>query len=132
MNENAPTLIPTNPARRIDEFGQELAAALLDEYQKKAKIAEAEANVQSVEAGLIATATVNGQIDGGNKDTREAQRAGIIASSMSCQAACNGLTEVKEEAELAEIERRRVEAVISLTRAWLYSQSGGKTVNIEA
>lgn len=41
------------------------------------------------------------------------------------------LMEAEEAAELATIERRKIEAVISLTKAWLYSQSGhSKTVNV--
>ena len=109
---------------RIELLASELSAALQDEYDKKECVAMAQAKLEVAEAVIIQEAQDAGQIDGKNSDTRKAQRAAVVANSANFKTYNAAVEDAKRIAELATIERRRVDAVIELTKAWMYSQCG--------
>lgn len=123
MNEQT-TLIPRVPSSRIADFGTELAAALLVEYQAKADVVTAEVDLKKAEAKAVSAAQEEGLISGGNADTRKAQRATVLAESSACEHMRGMVVFEKDKAKDAEIERIRVKEIIEMTKAWLYGQSG--------
>lgn len=96
--------------------------ALQKEYQAKMEVETIRAKGETLQAKLLNVAYVKGVIDGKNADIRRRQEAIVLATADAWEETIINLVNVEYQASAAEIERKRAEAVISLTRAWLYSQ----------
>jgi len=103
---------------KIYILAQELAEALMAEYEAKCAVADSQAKAAIVEVAVVQQAT----IDGKNADTRKAQRSAALAESTEYREALGNVAKTERVAAMEEIERRRVEAVVGLMKAWLYSQ----------
>lgn len=99
-------------------LAQELADVLTAEYEARCTVVDLRAAAEIVAAAVIRQAT----IDGKNADTRKTQRRVSLAESAEYQEALTGIARADATMALAAIERRRVEAIVELTKAWLYSQ----------
>lgn len=99
-----------------------LADALREEYEAKVKAEEINATAEANQARRLLIAYAEGVIDGTNADIRKRQEIVTLRDDEENQKEMVGLSIMNRHVNRAEIERKRVEAVISLTRAWLYSQ----------
>lgn len=72
--------------------------------------------VQAYEAGVI---------DGKTVDDRKRQEAHNLEKSNGVYWLEHYERQAEADYSLAKIERQRIDALIGLTKAWLYSQSGG-------
>jgi hypothetical protein len=100
------------------------ANVLTNEHAAKIDLANAQANTASVKAQELAKAYEVGEIDGKNADIRKAQETAFLAGNHAVGNAIMAEGKAEQKAIAAEIERKRVETIVSLTRAWLYSQAG--------
>lgn len=111
--------------QELTTLANQYSAALLEEYTAKLKATNAAAETDRVAAEIIAVGYAEGgAINGKNADTRKAQERALLAESIDYKLAQGAQAQADNEAALLEIERKRVEALVSLTKAWLYSQSG--------
>lgn len=108
----------------IYELTGALTCALKAEYIARCAVEDAKGKAEVLSIRVIGGAIAAGDIDGKNADTRKAQKAAILVGNLDYQAALSEIVNTENEAALAEIGRRQVEAVVGLTKAWLYSQSG--------
>lgn len=99
-----------------------LADALREEYQLRIELETVKATVETRQASVLLDAYAEGVIDGSNAEIRKRQEIVTLAKDDAWQGAIANLSGAEYRVSVAEIERRRVEAIISLTRAWLYSQ----------
>lgn len=106
----------------IEMLADELAEALKEEWHAKVKAETARTTVEILQAKLLVNAYAEGVIDGKNADIRRRQETVALWGDSGYSEAMGFLDIAEHLAGVAEIERKRVEAVISLTRAWLYSQ----------
>ena len=106
------------------ELAQEYRTALVDELNAKGKVLVLQANVAYEEARILAAAYADGTIDGKNADTRKRQEADVLASNASYQRELELLKEAEAGAGFATVDRQYQDALLGLTKAWLYSQSG--------
>jgi hypothetical protein len=90
---------------------------------RRVELADLQAKCQEVEAQVIEEAREAGRIDGGNKDTREAQRAAVLATSEAYAEAIWNAQKAEIKVKRAENDLRVLETRIGLTKAWLYSQA---------
>lgn len=103
----------------VEYYGQMLIA----EYEAQVEANNAATDVERVEAVLIGAGYVSGSIDGKNAETRKAQERQILAQSSEYAAAREAQTISDDQVALNVINRKKIEALLSLTKAWLYSQS---------
>lgn len=99
-------------------------AALEEEYNAGAELTEANEALDSITAQLLAEAQGAGLIDGKNADARKRQAAAIVDESVLIDASRAIVHKCETEAAGATITRKAQDALIGLTKAWLYSQSG--------
>lgn len=117
-------LIPRVPASSIKQIASKLATALLNEYQKKIEVADAQAELTIVEAIILNASSEKVAPD------QEVQQIIALGRDEDCAMAGIAVARAKLAAELATIERKRIETIVSLTLAWIYSHQNNKTVNI--
>jgi len=110
--------------QEIEKLARDYETALLEEYKAKIIANNKAAEVAAIEAGLVGAAYADGTIDGKNAETRKAQERALLAGSSEYNLAVGAQSNADTDAMFKEIERKRVEALVSLTKAWLYSQSG--------
>lgn len=110
----------------IGELVAQYEAALQTEYRCKEDFLAAHTHAEEFEAKELSQAYDDGVIDGKNAEQRKLQTVALLAQNEAVQLARAAKAEAERAASLAEIERKRMDAMISLVRAWLYSQSGGR------
>lgn len=98
--------------------------ALTVEYSEKMATEDAHGEAESFKANILFLAEKDGQISGKNKDTRDQQRAAVLAGDLDYASAEKAAVEANCRVTQAEIKRKVVEAQIGLTKAFWYSQSG--------
>jgi len=106
-------------------LAESLARALREEHAARVALHELQARAEREQALLLYSAYNDGTLDGPNADARKRQEAVFLADSPAYQDLLAQVAEAETKAAHAEIERRQVEALIGLTRAWLYAQAGG-------
>lgn len=110
----------------IDEL-QELVAdyknALIIERGTIVEMTQARATCESEKVRSIQEAYATGAIDSKNQDTRKAGEAAAVELSSALPFLQEYEREACQNFEQAEIDRKCIEAEMSLTKAWLYSQS---------
>ena len=104
----------------IDQYKE----ALLNEYAASLAANTAQEDADRIEASLLAAAYEDGTINGKNADARKRQEAAFIADSEAIADARRQQVVDATHAASTTIERKAQEALINLTKAWLYSQSG--------
>lgn len=110
--------------QELHDLANGYKAALLDELKTKIALAEAKAVVDAEEARVLAEATASGAIDGKNAETRKIQTADVLANSATYQNALRLVKVEDDNAGHATVGRQYYDALLGLTKAWLYSQSG--------
>lgn len=108
----------------IAELAMEYKDALLAELDAIEAVAPAKLGLERIRALTLQDAQRDGKLDGKNAATRERQAQEIFVASEAVQVAERELAATEHAKDLAKIERQVIEAQISLTRAWLYSQGG--------
>jgi hypothetical protein len=108
----------------IEKLARDYETALLEEYKAKIIASNKASEAEAIEAGIVAAAYADGTIDGKNTETRKAQERGLLVASTDYQLALGAQATADTDAMFKKIERERVEALVSLTKAWLYSQGG--------
>lgn len=73
---------------------------------------------------LLNLAYATGKIDGKNAEIRSNQEKLILADDEDHASYVSAKAGYESLVSLIEVDRRYLEAVMSLTKAWLYSQSG--------
>lgn len=107
----------------LKELSKSYAEALQNELSCKRTVALAQGGLLTVEAAVLRKAYEDGTINGKNADVRKQQETDLLASDVSVVKAAELLASVQEEADGAEVTRKRWEVEIGLIRAWLYSQA---------
>lgn len=98
--------------------------ALIDEAVAQKVYDETSSLTQYQRDNVAYLAYANGQINGANESQKKLQVLHLIAEDKALPY-LEGMEDVALKAlTLATVERKRMEAEISLTKAWLYSQSG--------
>lgn len=108
----------------IDKLYVAYGDALTAEYDKRMAAEDARGDMEAFKAYALSLAEKDGTISGKNKDTREQQRAAVLAGDKDYAAEMERVAKFDCEAKQAEIKRKVVEAQIGLTKAFWYSQSG--------
>ena len=80
-------------------------------------------HAEAVQSRIQGAAVAAGEIDGKNAEIRKAQLAAVLTGSEEYQAARAAAEVQEQQATLRGLERRSAEALVSLTKAWLYSQA---------
>lgn len=106
----------------IDDY----KVVLLKERDIKIQLAETVRGIEEKRIALLAQAYDEGVIDGKNAEVRGVQEKNILASDKDIIALVVAKNQLETDISLVEVERRYLETVVSLTKAWLYSQSGGE------
>jgi len=106
------------------ELAEGYKDALLDELKSKIALAGAQRDAAIQEATTLEEATAQGIIDGKNADTRKTQTAGVLANSQTYQNALRLVQIAEDNAGHATVHRQYHDALVSLHKAWLYSQGG--------
>lgn len=101
-----------------------LRRCLAIEHEKMLDLTFARSAYESEKLRVIAQAVKDGKIDMKNADTRKTGESEAVENSSGCYWLEKYLFEAQVEYGLAEIDRKTIETEISLTKAWLYSQSG--------
>lgn len=108
--------------KSVDALVKVLEAALIEEFQGWRAVNDTEASLNDLKALIVGEAEREGKIDGKNVDTRKVQREAVVAENEAITQLTGSLDSLRTAARMAEIKRQSIEAKISLTRAWLYSQ----------
>lgn len=107
------------------ELADAYKAALLDELQAKIALAQARRNLAVQENLALAPAKEAGAIDGIElPDTRKRRIAGVLTNDVPYQTRLSQLCTAEDNVGHATAGRQYYDALIGLTKAWLYSQSG--------
>ena len=93
----------------LQSLGERYAETLVQEY-------EAKVTAERLRECTLAEGYENGEIDGKNAQVREVQTAVLLANNYD-------LTQADLDAARASAGRKHIEALIGLTKAWLYSQT---------
>jgi hypothetical protein len=113
----------------ISELTEAYLAYLLEERQAQRRVLDAREAVEYERQRLISIARSDGLITGKNEQERNEQISIVVANTPADKSGYYFLKEyeLKEEIalEIVEAQRKAIEAEISLTKAWLYSLSGG-------
>ena len=113
----------TAKEKRIKELAQELETAILSEANARLALDDAKAMLFVIEAAGRDEARERGLIDGKNKEARDDQEVLVVASAKIAQDHAAMLAKLEREYATARAVREGIEARVSLTRAWLYSQA---------
>jgi hypothetical protein len=110
--------------QEIRELAESYGQSLGVEYEAKADANAAATEVERIASIIIGAGYADGTIDGKNAETRKAQEREALAKSPEYTAAKEAQAIADDQAALNEINRKQLEALVSLTKAWLYSQAG--------
>ncbi len=108
----------------IQEMVRLYEEALEEEYNAGAELTESNEALDSITARVLAEAQGADLINGKNADARKRQSAAIVDESVLICASKAIVHRCETEAAGATITRKAQDALIGLTKAWLYSQSG--------
>jgi len=98
--------------------------ARVREFESKAMQVQAEAELARVENEVIAAAYAGGKIDGKNADERKRQESSTLVNDAAYQAQVMEVRTCEATAQCDQAEREYQDDLVSLTKAWLYSQRG--------
>ena len=107
----------------VQKLAVQQLQALEKERLAQQAVADYEQAVEHAKARIIGEAYQNGEIDKRNKDTRSAGEARVLTESERYQILLDKKHLAEEVADKAAIDRRYFDTLISLTKAWLYSQA---------
>ena len=93
-----------------------------DEFTYRRALSRMEADLELLKGRHLAAAYAEGVIDGKNADIRKRQEVEVLASSELCQEQIARIHGREDLLDLAQTEREYHDNLISLTKAWLYSQ----------
>lgn len=110
----------------LEKLSEQYAEALMLEANALKKSAEVSKELEVIKLTVLSGAQEAGIIDGKNAETRKLQTDALLASSHEVVQAQEVSIIVDKLIKSAEIERKRIETLVSLVRAWLYSQAGPK------
>jgi len=103
-------------------------AQLLEERVIMRRLLDARDAVEYEKARIVSIARADGLITGKNEAERNEQITIIVANTPDCESGYYFLKQwefdQERALEIVEAQRKSIEAEISLTKAWLYSQSG--------
>ena len=105
---------------RYERLIAEYRLALLKQLERQDHLVITKSQAEYEKAEVLATAT----IDGKNADTRKRQTAEALGNDPSYQEALARVTDGEHSMALASIDVKAAQERLSLTKAWLYSQSG--------
>ncbi len=112
------------PYSMIDEVVLEYKEILLIERSAMVELTQSRAALESERTRAIYEAYERNEIDLKNADTRKTGENKAVENSNGVYWLERVVREAQQNYEQAEIDRKAIEAEISLTKAWLYSQSG--------
>lgn len=99
------------------------SAVLTRERDLRVKLAEVVRDMEVAKVEIVSQALSEGLIDGKNAEIRSVQEKSILNCNKELIALSINKAALETELTLAEVDRRHSEALISITKAWLYSQS---------
>ena len=94
-----------------------------EELTCRRMVARQEADLALLKGRVLASAYADGSIDGKNADVRSRQEAEVLASSLLVQEQAARLHLLEDALDLETVDREYVDDLVSLTKAWLYSQA---------
>lgn len=92
------------------------------ELATKRVLARAETDLELLKAQTLLSAYRDGLIDGKNTDIRSLQKQQAMGCSATVQAAVVRIHQLEDRVDVEQIEREHQDDLISLTKAWLYTQ----------
>ena len=95
--------------------------ARVTEFESKALLARAEADLRDLENSVLNSCYEQGLIDGRNAEVRKRQEADVLLNDSAYQAQAEEVKLREATAQLDQAERECHDDMISLTKAWLYS-----------
>lgn len=107
----------------ITDLINDFTVALTDERTAMVELLEARAAYDTEKMRVAAEGYANETINGKNEAARKLQEAAIIEDSNGLYWLGLKVKAAELAADLAEIDRKSIEAEVNLTRAWLYSQA---------
>lgn len=110
--------------KEIHELVENYQRSLAAEYNAGQKAIAAKEVLERIKVQVLAEAQEAGMIDGKNADARKRQTAAIVSENALIDAACVAVVKTEGDAATATVTRKSHDALIGLTKAWLYSQSG--------
>jgi len=110
--------------REVEKLASDLELALIAEYMAKTDAARQRAVADGRGMRIISEAYADKTIDGKNADIRRGQEAAVLLNDSEYLSLLRNAELLEFHAATAEAERKAHEALIGLTKAWLYSQSG--------
>ena len=98
--------------------------ALLGEQESKFDVAEAQNNLEREKSLALSVALSDGQITGKNAETRKIQESNVLEQCERYRDTVAAALLAEKTSAYTTVERQYFDALIGLTKAWLYSQSG--------
>ena len=98
--------------------------ARVEEFESKASLARAEAELRDLENRILHSCYEQGLIDGRNAEARKRQEADVLLNDVGYQAQVEEVKLREATATMDQAEREYHDDMVSLTKAWLYSQRG--------
>ena len=108
----------------IEKLAVDYHGKLSEERKAFLDLASAEKTLDQIKTSLIASAYETGIIDGKNAQIRKAQEDSFLSENKQHIDAIFAIKFMKNKKEIATVNRKYQETLISLTKAFLYSQSG--------
>lgn len=107
----------------LEELSEQYGLAVFAEMQAKQAIQVAEQTQKTIESAVLYRGYVSGEIDGKNSDIRALQENALLSSDDDVLSGRENLRELADDWFATFSERERLNALVGLTRAWLYSQT---------
>ncbi len=97
---------------------------LSKELEAKKAVADTATSMERWKVNAIRSAQDEGKIDGKNAEARAIQEKEILMNDKNLSEAIVAHKVTEGALSAIEIDRKHTEALMSLTKAWLYSQAG--------
>lgn len=120
MNKNG---VPS--LQDLKDLTQARAQARQDELEAKRALERARSAAKKVQSMAVLAAIGAGLIKGKNQTQRDMETTQLLSQDDEIQEHNLHICHLEDEADSAQIQRELLDDEISLTKAWLYSQSGG-------
>ena len=106
----------------IDSLVASYKPALEGKLASEMAIQSATLRLETLKSRIISQAYDDGLIKGKNAEARQYETEIILADNQTYQSLLGALLDVQMAANQAAVEFKTQELLVSLTRAWLYSQ----------
>ena len=108
----------------IETLAHNRRKARYEELRWKQTLARITADLEQTKNQVLASAYEEGLVNGKNADARKRQEADVLINDQAVQNRTEDVTKAEDHALDAQVEREYYDDVVSLTKAWLYSQKG--------